>query len=295
VPGLNRTNFGLLVKTLRNSSVDENGNRWTRESLSSAIHLTANQLGRLERGDRKYLDSQTLQLLAKSFNLTNLETREFLFAATGLSDEELFCHEEPAEQLSNLTSMMRTLQVPAYVMDVYSDLVAVNTMALKLYRITPDLVESVRKIPAGMNLLYFIYSADLGFRETVGSLWREAATMAILEFRRSTLRYRYTDYFNFLIRALLKERQFYIDWYSGHRFQEQPDLTYELFEYKHPNYGPLRYIATETIINTRKGELNLILYNPANTTTVSVFSMLHRANGNTVHRMAEWPEKNIPR
>jgi len=51
---LRAATFGQLVKELRKTTSDHQGNRWTRETLSKQIHLSVDQLGRLERGDRKY-------------------------------------------------------------------------------------------------------------------------------------------------------------------------------------------------------------------------------------------------
>jgi len=294
VNAMNLYDFGQLVKTLRKSSVDENGNRWTRKSLSKAIHLTTNQLGRLERGDRKYLDNQTLQLLADSLQLSNLEKKEFMMAAIGLTDEELYCREEPISQLNDLIDTMENLQIPAYIIDAYSDIVAVNTTILKLYQIIPELIDFARDEPVGLNMLYFIYSPELGYKEIVGSDWRESADLSLLFFKRTSLRYRHTEYFNYIIKELLREKQFYIDWYSSHRFHEYSDITYERFNYRHPIYGPLKYIATETAIHTQKGDLYLVIYNPADSTTTQSFSRIKSEHGNRAHRLAEWPEKIIP-
>ncbi|MBW6464073.1 MAG: helix-turn-helix transcriptional regulator [Firmicutes bacterium] len=286
--------FGQLVKTLRKNSVDEYGNRWTRESLSSAIHLTTNQLGRLERGDRKYLDNQTLQLLADSLQLTNLEKKEFLKAAIGLSDEKLHSKEDPLAQLNKLIESMESLQVPAYINDVYSDIVAVNTAALSLYQITPELIDFAQTEPVGLNMLYFIYSPEVGYKEIIGSGWRESADLTMLFFRRTSLRYRHTEYFAYIIKEMLRDKQFYIDWHSSHRFQEYQDISYEHFDYKHPLYGPLKYIATETVVHTQKGDLFFMIYNPADSTTAHTFTQIKNNHGNRAYRMAEWPEKIIP-
>ncbi len=291
---MNLNEFGLLIKTLRKSSADQFGNIWTRDRLSKAIHLTPDQLGRVERGDRKYLDPQTLKLLAKAFNLTNLEKKEFFYAALGLADKEIFKHEEPDNQLNNLLCEMENLQTPALLIDAYSDIVALNTAALNLYLVTPELLSIARQIPAGHNLINLIYSSAFGSKELFGSFWQQAATIEILLFRRSTLRYRHTDYFNYILKILFKEKQFDIDWYSSHRYAEQYDLTYEHFEYEHPRYGPLSYLATETIINTKKGQLYLLLYNPFNKVTASVFAKLLGKSGNKAYRAASWPEKIIP-
>ncbi len=285
--------FGLIVKALRKNSFDYNGNRWTRESLSRAVHLTEDQLGRLERGDRKYLDNQTLMLLADSFNLTTLERKEFFYAALGLKDEVLFNLEEPETQLSGIFNTMEKLLVPAFLTDVYADIASANKAVMDLYQITPGMLKRLRKTPAGFNQLYLIYSDIYGLKDLIGPQWSDAAIMTILEFRRSSLRYRHTNYFHYLLNTLLKEKQFELDWYSCHRNDDNYDLTYERFEYEHPFFGPLLYTATETVIHTMKGELKLVLYNPANPETVAVFEELMTYGGNQIFQLASWPEKNI--
>ncbi len=290
---MNLTEFGLLVKTLRNSSFDEYGNRWTRENLSRAVHLSADQLGRLERGERKYLDNQTLQLLADCFNLTNLERKEFYLAAVGLSDNELYARLEPDIQLNKLISTLESLNIPGFIIDVYADIIAANKAVINLMCLTPDIINYARTIPAGFNLINYIYSSSFGCKEIFGPLWREMATIEVLLFRRSSLRYRHTEYFSYLLKALLKEKEFDIDWYSSHRNTDHYDLTYERFVYDHPRYGPLNYTATETVVNSKKGDLYLVLYNPADSETETVFSGLRGTGDNTVQKLAGWPEKSM--
>ncbi len=285
--------FGLIVKALRKNSFDYNGNRWTRESLSRAVHLTEDQLGRLERGDRKYLDNQTLMLLANSFNLTILERKEFFYAALGLKDEVLFKLEEPETQLSGILNTMEKLQVPAFLTDVYADIVSANKAVLDLYQINPGMLKRLRKTPAGFNQLYLIYSDIYGLKDLIGPQWSDAAIMTLLEFRRSSLRYRHTNYFHYLFNTLLKEKQFELDWYSCHRSHDNYDSTYERFEYEHPFFGPLLYTATETMIHTMQGELKLVLYNPANPETIAVFEELMKYGGTKIFQLAGWPEKKI--
>ncbi len=273
--------------------MDEYGKRWTRETLSEAVHLTPNQLGRLERGDRKYLDNQTLELMAKAFKLTNLEQKEFFIAASGLKDEDLFKDQDPEHQLNSLVSLLENLQVPAFVLDSYGDIVAANTSAANLFSITQELIDYALSIPAGLNHIRFMYSSEYGFKDIVGPCWREAATVEIYLFRRSTLRYRHTDYFNYIFQALLKENQFDIDWYATQRDPYFNNLTYEAFNYDHPRYGPIAYTATETIVNTRLGALYLIIYNSTNKITTKVFNSLIGPGKNHVLKPASWPKKVI--
>ncbi len=283
--------FGQLLKTLRQNSLDPKGNRWTRETLSREIKLTEDQLGRLERGERKYLDNHTLHLLARSFNLTSLEKKEFFCAAAGMADDQLFAREKPEAQLQELLHEIKDIQIPSMVLDVYADIVALNTATLNLFLLTPDIIRYAGEIPAGYNLLHFIYSPQFGCREIFGSKWSEVATIEVLLFRRSTLRYRHTAYFNYILNTLLKEKQFNIDWYTSHRYESHYELTYEHFKYKHPRFGFLSYLSTETVVNTKKGDLYLLLYNPTDDATKSVFSSLLDRNENKVYRISSWPEK----
>lgn len=288
---MNHSDFGLIVKALRKTSFDRQGNRWTRKNLSRAIHLTEDQLGRLERGDRKYLDNRTLILLADSFNLSDLERQEFFYASLGLNDEKLFGPEEPEAQLAHLLTVMENLQVPAFIKDVYADIVAANKGFFDLYQMTPAFIDQIGQQPAGANQIRLAYSSTFGLKAIIGPSWREASIMALLEFRRSTLRWRHTKYFQFLFKTLLKEKKFELDWYSSHRLVNYRDLTYESFKYRHPFFGPLSYMATETTVKTKQGDLTLIMYNPTTRPTISVFEELFNFKGDNVRRLAGWPEK----
>jgi len=285
------TNFGMLVKELRKNSTDNWGKPLSREDLSRRVHLTPEQLGRLERGERKYVDPEDLKLLADAFNLTSLERKEFYFAALGLTDEHVLPADDPDSKLNHAISTLANLKTPGYIIDVYADIIAANEGVIKLYRFSEETVDHLRQIPAGMNLLHLIYSSSLGMQEFLGSCWQESARMALLEFRRSTLRYRHTDYFKQLLSHLVKEKQFSIDWYASQRYEENYDFTYENFTFTHPEYGPLSYLATETTIHTKKGELYLIMYNPGDEETKKTFDKMISLREQEVTRLAPWPEK----
>ncbi len=261
--------------------------------MSKAVHLTPHQLGRLERGDRKYLDTQTLELLAKAFSLTNLEKREFFTAAVGLSDRVLFSKEEPETQLNRLIRTMEQVSVPAFALDVYGDFVVANKISMDLFCITQELLDYAHTIPIGFNVMKFIYSSEFGFKNIIGPGWRRMASIEMLLFRRATLRYRHTEYFDYLLKNLLKEKQFDIDWYTSHRSPEAYDFTYEKFEYNHPRYGPISYIATESVVNTRAGDLYMLIYNPSDKITTDLFQELRGNGNNSVKKLAAWPEKKM--
>lgn len=291
---MNLTDFGLLIRTLRKNSVDKLGNYWTRESLSKAINLSPDKLGRLERGNLKYLDTKTLMLLANAFKLTSLEKKEFFYAALGLSNEELYRTNSIENQMNNLLNKMASLQSPALLIDSYTDIIAANDSTMNLFMITPELLDYARQLPGGLNLLNMIYTPLFGTQELFGNFWRKMTIIEILLFRRSTLCYRHTAYFQYLITILLKKKQFDIDWYFCHRYADHYDLVYVHFQYEHARYGPLSYLATESVVNTQNGDLYLLVYNPTDSVTAQVFKALKRENENMIYRGASWPEKEMP-
>ena len=287
-------NFGLLIKALRCNGTDNFGNRWTRESLCNEVHLTPDQLGRIERGERKYLDNQTLHLLATAFKLTNLERKEFLYASIGLADSVIDSTLEPAAQLNSLIVLLESLQVPAFVLDVYSDLVVSNQAALCISQLTPERLKQAKTVPAGLNHLYLFYSPEYGYREILGDHWQNTAIRELLLFRHSSLRYRHTEYFNYLLQEFLKDKAFDINWYSSHKSELYNARAYAPLKYEHPAYGPVNYIATETVVHTNKGNLRLVILNPLDSVTTALFADLTASGNNRAVKLNSWPEIIIP-
>ncbi len=291
---MNLTDFGLLVRNLRINSVDELGNYWTRESLSKAISISPDKLGRLERGELKHLDKKTLMLLANAFKLTSLEKKEFFYAALGISNKDLYNNNNTDNQMSILLNEMAKLQSPALLIDSYTDIIAANDSIMNLYMITPELLDYARKLPGGLNLLNMIYTSSFGTKELFGTFWREMTIIEILLFRRSTLRYRHTTYFQYLMNILNNKKQFNIDWYFSQRYADHYDLVYVHFQYEHAHYGPLAYLATESVINTQNGDLYLLIYSPTDSVTLQVFKSIKGKNEDLIYRGASWPEKKMP-
>ncbi len=285
--------FGSLVKALRTSNLNEDGKTWTRNSFSEAIGLTPGQLGRLERGDRKSLDNNTLDLMAQALNLTSMETKELFMVAVGMSDERLYGETQPKQQLQALADYMEQISLPAFIIDVYADFIAFNQALLKLFAISPEIIDYAKTLPAGQNMLHFLYAPDFGFRDVIGPSWRNVVLKEIYLFRRSSFRYRHTAYFKNLIRELLKIEPFAIDWYASQRLNKHYNLRYAEFSYIHPRFGPVHYLATETIVNTRQGDLYLVIYNPLDADTKKIFANLLTAPNNETILPTSWPEKTL--
>jgi len=150
---VNYKEFGRLIKALRLNSYDERGAKLTRQKLSESVNLTPDQLGRLERGDRKFLDNATFHLLANSFNLTNLEKRELLIIYANISNEKPPEPSNSETQLDGLIAILEKLNAPAYVTDAYCN-IAINAVNLALQGLTADIIDYLGTLPVGYNMLY---------------------------------------------------------------------------------------------------------------------------------------------
>ncbi len=285
--------FGQLVKELRKSTSDPLGNQWTRESLSKYIHLSVDQLGRLERGERKYYDHQTLNLLADAFKLTTVEKKEFLITAAGISDAEFTYNASPDEQLNDLINVAGSVLPPAFIVDAFNDLVAINQTYKNLFMITDEIIGYARQLKTGFNLLYYLYSADLGFKDLLGPSWKKIALIQIHQFRRTSFRFRHEKYYKILLQELFKEPQFDIDWYSSNRLCPEHCVEYEYFNFEHPAFGLLSFIGTETNVNTAHGELHLVIYHATDGPTTLTFNQLAGPNKVSPTLLANWPEKPV--
>ena len=283
--------FGQLVRELRKTTSDPQGNRWTRETLSKHLHLSVDQLGRLERGDRKYYDHQTLALLADAFKLTPIEHKELLIAAAGISNVEHYNFSNPDEQLKDLLDVLKNVWPPAMLIDAFQNIVAINKPYQDLFMVTSELIEYSRQNPINFNLLYVAYSNDLGIRDLLGPYWREVAIIQIHQFKRTTFHYQHLKYYKSLLNELFKQPQFDIDWYSSYRSPFNKYQHYVRYNYLHPAYGPLNYIGAVTINGTIYGELQLVVYIPIDFPTSATFNHFVTSEERKVIRLSEWPIK----
>jgi hypothetical protein len=214
-----------------------------------------------------------------------------LIAAAGISDTDFCYHLAPKEQLAELVDVAAAIQTPAFILDAFQDIIAANQVSLKLFMINQEMIEFTRQLPIGFNLLYYLYAKDLGFQNLMGASWNNVAMIQIHQFRRTSLRFRQQKYYKFLLNELLKEPKFDIDWYTSCRSPNDNYLKYEYFDYIHPEYDSLKYIATETNTDTLHGELQLIVYNPTDSKTALLFNRLAEIEASKATRLAGWPEK----
>src|SRR5260221_251507 len=93
---MNRKEFGQLLATLR-QDLD-----WTQFQLAEYSNIDEAVISQIERGVKKYFESELLISLANALQLTTLERRVFILATSGLDQRQL--GRQPSSGATNETN-----------------------------------------------------------------------------------------------------------------------------------------------------------------------------------------------
>lgn len=299
---MNRIDFGKLIASLRREHEDEEGIPWTQEKLArEANSVTGVQLygediiSSIERGKRN-LDKQILLALATALQLTSDERKEFFFAASGIDVKEIASQEICSQEVfSQVIETIRTLYLPATVVDPYCNVVAVNRIMLDLMDFSSAYGVSAGIQPYGYNLLRFIFSEEGSehFIRLMGDAYDDFAYTAVSVFRTFSLAYRSTEYFHSLLSELRKSRLFKRYWSEIYFMEKEYKFTEADIRAMSPQWGPLALnFATKTAF-TPDGELHLAVCVPADQKTSSVCAqILEQTDEPSVFCLTPWPDKD---
>jgi transcriptional regulator with XRE-family HTH domain len=294
---MNRRDFGELVSTLR---LDLG---WTQFQLAEYAGIDVAVISQIERGVKKFFEPELLFCLANVLQLTTIERNEFFLAASGLEEKQLLRQPsagmltdvfDAKKILERMVSLTGQIMLPAFMVDVYSDLIAANFMMAAFYNVPPSLLEDAARIPGGYNTTRLNFGRDLGWRKQITENWDAYALNAMRAFRESSLRYRATPYFKYLMRAFRNPTEYPLFdryWKMISSTEQDKDMNLDHFQYIHNEFGPLSYIASVTNVVTSFGNLYLVQNLPLDHRTDEVFGQLKAKAGQGVLRLAPWPEK----
>jgi transcriptional regulator with XRE-family HTH domain len=297
---MNRKEFGELIATLRQDL------GWTQFNLAEFAQVDEAVVSQVERGVKKHFEPELLYNLANAFQMTTMERRELLLAASGLDEREMV--RQPSSQvktdvfhpqkiLGNLMHITGQLRLPAFVIDVYGDVVAANYIVMSLFQISMDWAVAGRGLPGGYNMMRVTFGRDLVTRRMVAENWDVYAINTMCGFREISLRYRAKPYFKYLLKAFRNPADFPLFdryWKMVSSLEPDRESNADLFAYGHSRFGHLKYLVTSSMTVTPYGELFLVQYLPADEHTSEVFQGLAREFGQDVASFAPWPEKIIP-
>lgn len=294
---MNRKDFGELVAALRQDF------GWTQFQLAEYSGLDDAVISQIERGVKRYFDPELLFCLANAFQLTTLERREFIFAASGLDESQIV--RQPSEGVSTdvfdakkilerMIKLTGEIRIPAFICDVYSDVIAANYMMIAFYDVPQEMIQNAANIPGGYNTTRLNFGRNMLARTQVTDNWDAYALNSMRSFRENSLRYRAHPYFKYLMKVFRNPAEFpFFDryWKLVSSMEQDRDATIDHMQYQHNKFGPLSYIASTSAIVTSFGNLFVIQNLPLDEYTEQVFTQLKLQAGPGVARFASWPEK----
>jgi transcriptional regulator with XRE-family HTH domain len=297
---MNRKEFGQLLATLR-QDLD-----WTQFELAEYADVDEAIISQIERGVKKHFEPKLLFGLANALQLTTLERREFLLAASGLDQKQIvrqpsagmstdvFNVRRVLDKMIELTGMVR---LPAFLCDVYGDVTAANNIILSFFKVPLEYIEMADQTPGGYNTTRFNFGKDLVARSHVIDNWDAYALNSMRTFRENSLRYRAQPYFKYLMKVFRNRNEYPLFdryWKMVSSVEQDKEASTDYFSYQHNEFGPIKYISSSTISITSFGELFLTQYLPLDESTSQVFERLAQQAGQGAVIFAPWPVKTFP-
>jgi transcriptional regulator with XRE-family HTH domain len=298
---MRRKEFGELVAALRQDL------GWTQFQLAEYANEDVAVISQTERGVKKFFEPQLLFQFANAFQLTTLERREFLLAASGLDQKEMVRQPSAAmatdafnvrKTLDKMIEVAGQIRLPAYVCDVYGDVIAANIIIQSFFKIPPEYVEKAGQIPAGYNTVRFNFGKELMARSNVIDNYDQYALNSMRAFRENSLRYRAQPYFKYLMKIFRDRNEFPLFdryWKMVSSVEQDKESSIDYFSYHHDTFGEIKYIASSAASITSFGELFLVQYLPLDENTSRIFEQLAQQAGPGATRFAPWPLKTFPR
>jgi len=297
---MNRKEFGELLSTLR-QDLD-----WTQFNLSEYADVDEAVISQIERGVKKFFEPDLLFNLANALQLTTLERREFFLAASGL-DQKQIVRQVSAATTTDVFNVRRVLdkmieltgqvRLPAYLCDVYSDVIAANHIVLSFFRVPPAFVEEGSRIPGGYNTARFNFGKDLVARSHIVDNWDHYALNSMRAFRENSLRYRAKPYFKYLMKVFRNPIEYPLFnryWKMVSSVEQDKEANADYFSFHHNEFGDIKYTSSSTVSITSFGELFLVQYLPLDVRTSQLFEDLAQQVGSVVTQFASWPIKTFP-
>ena len=297
---MNRKEFGQLLATLR-QDLD-----WTQFELAEYAEEDEAVISQIERGVKKHFEPELLFHLANALQLTTLERREFLLAASGL-DQKFIVRQpsaamstdvfNPRRVLDKMVELTGRIRLPAFLCDVYGDVIATNNIILSFLKVPSEYIEVAGQTPGGYNTARFNFGKELMARSHVTENWEQYALNSMRSFRENSLRYRAQPYFKYLMKVFRNQHEYPLFeryWKMVSSFEQDKEASTDHFSYQHNEFGPIQYSSASTISITSFGELFLIQYLPLDESTSRVFEQLAHQVGQAVVKFAPWPVKTFP-
>ncbi|MCB9128455.1 MAG: helix-turn-helix domain-containing protein [Ardenticatenales bacterium] len=282
--------FGKILRSLRVEHFNDEMSPWSQRELADAADLPLSVIQNIEQGRRKYLDAEEIDSLGHALNLSAFERREFLSVANAPAKSPPRHAADSHATFDDLLSIVRAARTPAYLLDPFCNLVAINGAMIDYSGLSvARLRQLAAQSPNGANALRITFSEATLLRSGNRDRWERAARASIQQFRYTVLRYRGSPYFEQLLEQLHQFSEFRRLW-RERRAQGRGLGTESLqIRFEHPAHGEINYATTFSTTFTDDGPLHLIVYIPLNDPTAQYFAQA-ASNATPTQRPTAWPD-----
>ena len=293
---MERATFGEVVAALRKEQIHFlKGQTWSQQDLAIESGLTMRIVGKIERGEQARLNDEMLRGLARAFNLTSLERREFFAMASEVSDRNIARRDLRSEDvLAEVWGLLEDLCTPAFLTDPLFDIVGVNRALLSFHGVSLVELQAFKNTPVGANVLGLVFSSGTSLRQMLRHEWESIAHANVQQWRMSTLRYRHTDRFHQLFAALSTFADFRLMWAAGNDVEHAIEDCSRIRRcvYSHGIHGPVAYTVFVNISMSAFGDLHLCTLVPMNKNTADIFLKLAGDNKGALP-LCRWPNPSL--
>ncbi len=304
---MNWRQFGRLVQSLRQALSADLGHPVRQADLERECGFQEHTglIGRIERGEIRCMKPEILLPLANALHLTRWERREFFLAGTGIETDQIYIGApdlSPEEELARLEDRLARILLPAFIVDPFGDIVAVNRMMQFVYEVSPKDIEAVQRGALLPNVLYLAFSSRFRLFERLATSssrpWNEVLLSMVKNVRWTSLQYRTTRYWEYLFDALwnapdrgMAER-FRRYWKMASAASGVDGNFTRIYQVQHSRLGLLEFLAAVVEEITGAGPLYVVVYLPLSSGTqkaFETFSQFMQSTERPVVRLARWP------
>jgi transcriptional regulator with XRE-family HTH domain len=292
---MDKKDFGQLVATLRKESRNEFDEPMTQYDLAELARIPLITLQKIEQGRQVNIKPDILLNLANALHLCSRATQTFFLASLGIKDIQTIRPIATAQTvLAELIQTLSHLQNPAYILDGFGDIIAINPGGLAVLNLETSHLHAPHLL-SQHNINRFLFSPEFENLHTImGEIQSASARRTVMLYKLWTLKLRHHWYFQRLLPELNRYPVFRQHWQSPSFHDEDIYVQYNFINLKHQNLGSLKFLSNPTHAITTQGDLYLFSLQPLDLHTGEVSLQLAQKLGTKTIRVASWPKPPTP-